>query len=451
MDVEQKLIASMILDDGCIQHVAKVVSARDLLEPNRHLYQALVSLHERGVQVSSGDIESLIGHLRDEGLLERIGGMRYLVEVIQSQVSAALALQYAKEVRLASLDRQLRQEVAALSVTDSMDAAFVACRAEHLQRIADEQMRVSGKTASRQRPAELCRITDVLPAVTEHLHATLGRTGWPTSLSSLTELLGGWRPGETTILVGHTGSGKTLISLQEALYQRIQEGRRVLHWPIEGGWYQVFPKLCRHLTGKDARTLNADTHRQVVDMVGDKDWLTTSHIGVMEPDKLARLFEYSLEVDAPEFAVIDHLHQLVQPTDRQLLEKLAEHTMNIVNLTARSRCHTILVAQARQNPAGSDDWIPGIYDIKGLTTGPQGAANVISICRFRGDPLAERKPSYRAGDRMPPPEPDQDGMLPAAMAVRKCRDAAGTEGFFPLRYQRQWERYLVDPRHKVRK
>jgi twinkle protein len=74
-------------------------------------------------------------------------------------------------------------------------------------------------------------------------------TGWSTGWRNLDSLIGGFRAGESTLVTGHSGGGKTTFACQAALYQAIEGKRRVLLCPFEGGARHILPKLVRQLTG----------------------------------------------------------------------------------------------------------------------------------------------------------------------------------------------------------
>lgn len=108
---EAAVLASMILEPACIGTLAASLSPDTFRRPeNRIIYEAIGETYlDHG---NTLDIILLRDTLKKKGQLEVVGGVDYLIEIVESTPSAANVKHYTRVVKDAYHERQLQQAIA---------------------------------------------------------------------------------------------------------------------------------------------------------------------------------------------------------------------------------------------------------------------------------------------------------------------------------------------------
>lgn len=104
-EAEESLLASILTDPSVMNVVLPIVRAVDFYHP-RHgdIYGAMVRLADRGEPT---DFVMVTAELDRTHLMERIGGMDYLIRLLQGLPTSVHAEHYARTVRRAAFGRAL--------------------------------------------------------------------------------------------------------------------------------------------------------------------------------------------------------------------------------------------------------------------------------------------------------------------------------------------------------
>ena len=211
---ERSLLGSMLLDPQVIPDVLPLVSKGDafFLEGHAAIFKALVEIYDKS---QSGDLVQLAEALRARGVLDQVGGTKYLVQLAEAVPSAANAPHYARIVA----DRaRLRKLINA--------AGEILYDAYH----ADDSSPEGGKgvvdiaeqrifeIAEEEQTGDAESLYDLVEAEIKRLEQADGKAinGIPTGFEDLDKLLGGLQKGEMLILAARPSMGKTAISLNIA-------------------------------------------------------------------------------------------------------------------------------------------------------------------------------------------------------------------------------------------
>ena len=105
LDAELSVLGALMIDKNAVIRVADFLEAGDFYKPvHQKIYQSALQLFEKNEPI---DLLSVSARLKENGVLDEVGGMSYLSEVINSVPSASNAEHYGKIVKEKSLLRGL--------------------------------------------------------------------------------------------------------------------------------------------------------------------------------------------------------------------------------------------------------------------------------------------------------------------------------------------------------
>ena len=116
---EQSVLGAIFIDESKLVFVREYIDSRDFFKyAHRLIFQAMVDLSDRGEAIDATTVRTI---LDSQGDLQNIGGLSYLVEIINSVPTSANAEYYAKIV---AEKATLRRLIAKL--TESVNQAYEA-------------------------------------------------------------------------------------------------------------------------------------------------------------------------------------------------------------------------------------------------------------------------------------------------------------------------------------
>jgi len=208
IDAEQSVLGAILLDRDAIFKVMKVVRPEDFYrEDHRIIYEAMLFLNESGRPV---DLITVSEQLRQQGNLDKAGGVAYIASLAEMAPVAANVEYYARIVEEKALLRtliQLSTRIAGMSYEESEDPEKLIAEAERMI-VELGSRRVSGVFYS---------IKDILVDTLTHMEFLYnnrgGVTGVPTSFGDLDKICHGLQPSDLIILAGRPSMGKTSLGM----------------------------------------------------------------------------------------------------------------------------------------------------------------------------------------------------------------------------------------------
>ena len=221
-------IERVVLGTALMQEKACDVLVDLLTEPmfyderHRFLFRAIVALRQRGETV---DLESLPAYLFAAGWMSKVGGMTYLPEISMKAGSGAKQEQHCRKVQELWAHRLVIEAGEKLALRGYDQLADVFEILTDAQGVLNQLHQVIDK-----KPVSTLRT--VMPEVFEQMRRGLeknGRPGLPTGLIGLDNALGGWQPGQLTVIAARPAMGKSAV-LAHIVYQAAFVGGAGVAW-----------------------------------------------------------------------------------------------------------------------------------------------------------------------------------------------------------------------------
>ena len=238
VESEQALLGSILLNPEVILDVLDIVKP-DAFYADKHktIFDAMLKLHEKSEPI---DLLTISSKLKESVDLDRIGGMSYLTEIVNSVPSASNAEHYAGIVSKKHTMRKLieaAEHIARIGYDEETELAELLDKAEKkIYEVTTQN--ISGK---------YYEMKDVLGDAMERLdriHKSKGvLRGVPTGFKDLDTKLSGLQNSDLIILAARPSIGKTSLALDIARNAAIRHSIPTVIFSLEMSAHQLVDRM----------------------------------------------------------------------------------------------------------------------------------------------------------------------------------------------------------------
>ncbi len=248
IDAEMALLGSIMLRPLGLNEIMDSVSSDSFyVEKHRLMYQAMLELARKNEPI---DLVSLTATLREQGILETIGGPAYLSELTGNVPTSTNIEYYANLVARKSTLRNLisaGDEIVELGFDEAKEIEEVLDAAEK---------KVMGVTSAVGRAQRFQGAREVLSDVWESIMKVRDSKGElrgvPTGFRDLDKLLAGFQKSDLIILAARPSVGKTSIALNMAKFAAINHNIPVGIFSLEMSAQSLVDRLLSSESGVDS-------------------------------------------------------------------------------------------------------------------------------------------------------------------------------------------------------
>lgn len=264
ISAEQAALGSMLLQEDAILHGVDILRPEDFYQKShQNIFKCILELFEKSRGV---DLVTLTEELNRKNLLEEIGGVTYLTNLINSVPTAANIEHYIKIIEEKSILRNLinnATKIVSMGYEEKEDAKILLDKAEHLVfEISDRNIRQSFVPIK-----EI--IQDSYEKIEDLYHRGGFITGVPSGYEELDDITTGFQPSELIVVAGRPGMGKTAFCMNIAQYVSINKNIPVAIFSLEMSKSQLVQRmLC-----SEARI---DSHNLRKGRLAEADWAPLS-------------------------------------------------------------------------------------------------------------------------------------------------------------------------------
>ncbi len=208
LDAEKALLGSVFIRPEAMHDVVDIINEHSFYSShNRAIWIALLELHTKASPI---DILTLSSRLKEKGLLDDIGGMGYLTELVNTVPSSTNIVHYAEIVEKKHVMRDLlraAEQINGLGYEEELDLHDILEKAEKAL------YTITSRTGS-HKFVELKDTLDEAWERLDHLHKTKDELrGVPTGFVELDNKLSGFQKSDLIILAARPSMGKTALAL----------------------------------------------------------------------------------------------------------------------------------------------------------------------------------------------------------------------------------------------
>jgi replicative DNA helicase len=383
-EAERCVLGSMLRDNGVIGDILQIIRDENFyVDAHQKIFKAMVALYDRGQPV---DLVILAERLKEQSLIEDIGGYGYLGELWDAAPTAANAEYYARIVRDKALVRNLihaSTEILRDSYDQIMPADELLEAAE--RKVLDiAQMGITGQTYTLEQA--LSEAYDRIDAI--HQRGEHSISGLPTGFIDLDEMTAGLQNSELIIVAARPSVGKTALAVNMVRHIAVEENRPVFFVSLEQSRIELAERLlcCQarvnshrlrtHPSAEDMQKLiEASGHLRNAKVFIDD----TPGQSMLRVAANARRLKLRHGIKA---VFVDYL-QLIEPENRRdsRQEQVAGISRRLKFLARELQIPVVAMAQVNRSSEDRQDHKPRLADLRESGSIEQDADTVLLLHR----------------------------------------------------------------------
>lgn len=385
LEAEESVLGALLIDKNAIVRVADVLAAGDFYKPaHSAIFKAILKLYEKSQPI---DILTVTNHLKEDNLLDTVGGAAYLTALIDKVPTASHIEHYAKLVKEKKILRDLIS--ASAEITEN---AFQP--GDDIENILDDIEKKIFSISQGSISQKFISIKEELHATRERiaqLHASdLKFRGVPTGFPQLDNLLSGLQRSDLIIIGARPSLGKTSLALDMLRHIALREKKPVGMFSLEMSREQVTDRLLsaeanvplwKLRTGKGLDDTDFELIHQSLDTLSRAPIFIddTPSPNILQMRAMARRLqtEHGLSL-----IVVDYL-QLIQPRTNSdnLVAQITEISRGLKGLARELNVPVIALSQLSRATEQRESGLPRLADLRDSGSIEQDADVVLFIYR----------------------------------------------------------------------
>ncbi len=383
VEVEEAILGGILLDPEALGRVADVLSADAFYIPaHQDIYRAALALNSQG---KPKDLINVSAWLSDHDLLEKVGGLNKLVQLVERTVSAVNIDALAALVMDKFLRRQLIKagnEIVQLGYETATELEIVLDQSEQ---------KIFGLTQIRPQ-AGLVPISDTLIQAFEEIetrHVEVALPGLTCDFYDLDAITGGFQKSDLIIIAARPSMGKTALSLNIAYNIAVIHRLPVAVFSLEMSKEQLVQRLLASEAGIESNRLRSGRISQneweplskAVGMLSELPIFIddTANMGVMQMRSQARRLQAE-SGGKLGIILLDYL-QLMEGGSDNRVQELSKITRSLKGLARELNVPVIALSQLSRGVEARTNKRPMMSDLRESGSIEQDADLVMMIYR----------------------------------------------------------------------
>lgn len=363
---EKAIIGSILKKNETFDKVNQIIKPVDFYDSRtQRIYKSIITMVEKDIKI---DEVSLLSQLRNENILQEVGGEEFITEITLSSFYTPNIDTYAKTVKEKSLLRSLigaSEDIMDVSYRQNDDVSSILSMAE--SKIFD---------ISQSKLNEgLIKVGDTLDEtvqVINELSLNDGDiTGVATGLDTIDMKLSGLQPSQLILLAARPAMGKTALGLTMA-WNAAKVGKSVAFFSLEMSVLQLNYRLLSMVSMIDLeQVMNGRIKDDEWELlfratkeIANKDLYVDETPGITLSEMRSKLKRLKAEVGV-DLVVIDYL-QLMQADGRQenRQNEIASISRGLKTLSKELNCPILSLAQLSREADKRADHKPILSDLR---------------------------------------------------------------------------------------
>lgn len=385
LEAEQSVLGALMLDKNSIINVADILIPDDFYKPAHvKIYDTILKLYEKREPI---DILSVTSKLKNENLLQEIGGNSYLTQLIESVPTSAHVEYYAKIVKEKRVLRELIKtsaEITEHAVDATQDVETL------LDAIEQKVFAISQHSFSQKFTKLKDELKDAYERIAKLHQGDGGLRGVATGFTEIDNMLSGLQKSDLVILGARPSLGKTSLALDIARHAASKEKVPVGIFSLEMSREQIVDRfiaseaqipLWELRTGRLREDEDFELIQHALDQLSQAPIFIedTPSPTILQMRSMARRLqaEHGLGL-----IVVDYL-QLIQPRmhSDNLVQQVTEFSRGLKSMARELNVPVLALSQLSREVDKRDNKRPRLSDLRESGAIEQDADVVMFIYR----------------------------------------------------------------------
>ena len=369
IDAEQAILGSMFLSEKALERVCESLN-KDMfyLDNHKKIFETIKNLFDNKVPI---DITTVTAELDRKKILNQVGGVEYLTQIVNIVPTAANCEEYIKIVEEKFLRRNLIE-----AGTDIANAGFSST--DDIGEILDDAEKKIFDVVKNRRGSEFKTIQDVLfkaQADLEKLSSLKGEiTGVPSGYYDIDKLTAGVHENELIIVAARPAMGKTAFAVNMAVNMALNSKKTVALFNMEMGAEQLISRMLSSVGQIEANKLRTgklehqDWKRvnEAISRLADTKIFIDDTPGMTVSEIRAKCRRLANSADGLDVVIIDYL-QLISGSAKyagQRQQEVSEISRSLKTMAMELNIPVIALAQLSRSVEGREDKRPLLSDLR---------------------------------------------------------------------------------------
>ena len=364
---EQSVLGAVFISPETMTSLADELTPDDFYKPaNKIVFKTMLSLLEKGEPI---DATTMVSALTNQGDISNIGGMTYVVELVNSTPTSKNVEHYAKLVKEKAM---LRKVIADLS--ESLSSAYQGdvSISDIISKTEKSMMDISNQNTG----TGFRNVADILDTHMQIVETRSQTDGFVTGLSTgfvgLDKITTGLHEGNLIILAARPAMGKTALALNIAKHVATMERKPAVIFSLEMGAEELIERMVASegmIPGYHLKTgnLSTDEWKRLVHAQSnlyDVPIFVDDTAGIRISDIRSKARKLSQEMGGLGIIIIDYL-QLITGSKRENRQQIVSEISRELKILAKDlRVPVIALSQLSRSVEQRQDKRPMLSDLR---------------------------------------------------------------------------------------
>ena len=364
---EQSVLGAVFISPETMISLADELTPDDFYKPaNKIVFKTMLSLLEKGEPI---DATTMVSALTNQGDISNIGGINYVVELVNSTPTSKNVEHYAKLVKEKAT---LRKVIAKLS--ESLSSAYQGDISinEIIEKTEKSILDISNQNAG----TGFRNVADILDTHMQIVETRSQTDGFVTGLSTgfvgLDKITTGLHEGNLIILAARPAMGKTALALNIAKHVTTMERKPAVIFSLEMGAEELIERMVASegmIPGYHLKTgnLSTDEWKRLVhaqNNLYDVPIFVDDTAGIRISDIRSKARKLSQEMGGLGIIIIDYL-QLITGSKRENRQQIVSEISRELKILAKDlRVPVIALSQLSRSVEQRQDKRPMLSDLR---------------------------------------------------------------------------------------
>ena len=364
---EQSVLGAVFISPETMISLADELTPDDFYKPaNKIVFKTMLSLLEKGEPI---DATTMVSALTNQGDISNIGGINYVVELVNSTPTSKNVEHYAKLVKEKAT---LRKVIAELS--ESLSSAYQGDISinEIIEKTEKSILDISNQNAG----TGFRNVADILDTHMQIVETRSQTDGFVTGLSTgfvgLDKITTGLHEGNLIILAARPAMGKTALALNIAKHVATMERKPAVIFSLEMGAEELIERMVASegmIPGYHLKTgnLSTDEWKRLIhaqNNLYDVPIFVDDTAGIRISEIRSKARKLSQEMGGLGIIIIDYL-QLITGSKRENRQQIVSEISRELKILAKDlRVPVIALSQLSRSVEQRQDKRPMLADLR---------------------------------------------------------------------------------------